>query len=552
MTDNEKIEDQLLVKSHVARDLLQNAALFKYEKLVIWEYVSNGLEYIDEGTIPVVRVIIDSRNNRISVIDKGRGMDWDGLKNFFIMHGENIDRKKGRHVRGMFGTGKSAAFGIADILRITTVRNGKRSKVELNRSDINKMNSEDPIPVKVIEKEVSTNEDNGTVIGIENIHLKSMRQSDVIKFIERHLAKWRNATVFVNNYECEISEPVAVDIKRFHPESHFRNIIGDIELVIKIVGEPLDQEDCGVSIYSNGIWHETTLAGNDGREMSQYILGEIDVPKLDEDDSPIPPFDLSRSMRLSPSNELVQAIYAFIGQKIDLVRRELVKEEKKRKTSEEAKKLTKQAESIEGIINDDFQDFRLRLIKAKAKGGKGFDAGFDKVAGGIEDDDLIFGSQEPAEIVSPVGDFGSKGGTRTGGNDPRTLFPQVSPAASDADKLGKPVGGKGSGSRSRGGFHVEFKPMGQDSHRALYVSEDRTIYINLEHPQLVAARGSNSIEDPVFQRLSYEVAFSEYCIALAHELNQRKEYIDTSDPIVAIRDSINRIARKAAHLFSAK
>ena len=47
------------------------------------------------------------------------------------MHGENIDRKAGRPGRGRFGTGKSAAFGIGDVLRLTTVRNGKRSKVEL-------------------------------------------------------------------------------------------------------------------------------------------------------------------------------------------------------------------------------------------------------------------------------------------------------------------------------------------------------------------------------------------------------------------------------------
>ncbi len=33
--------NQLFVKSHVARDLLQSAGLFKTDKLVIWEYVSN-------------------------------------------------------------------------------------------------------------------------------------------------------------------------------------------------------------------------------------------------------------------------------------------------------------------------------------------------------------------------------------------------------------------------------------------------------------------------------------------------------------------------------
>ena len=92
-----------------------------------------------------------------------------------------------------------------------------------------------------------------------------------------------------------------------------------------------------MAIFSNGVWHETTLAGAEGKEMSNYIIGEIDVPRLDEDNSPISPFDLSRSMRLNPSNELVRAIYAFIGQSVEQVRRELVDRERQRRQSEEAK-----------------------------------------------------------------------------------------------------------------------------------------------------------------------------------------------------------------------
>jgi hypothetical protein len=550
MTTNKKIIDNLFVKTHVPRDLLQNADLFKNEKLVIWEYVSNGLEYCDEGTNPIVHVIIDNGNRRISIKDNGRGMDLDGLKNFFIMHGENIDRKKGRHVRGMFGTGKSAAFGIADILSITTIRNGKKCRVELNRTEIESMHSNDSIPVKVLDREVPTNENNGTLIEIENVHIK-MRQVDVIKFIERHIAKWRNATVFVNNHECEFIEPIAVDTKLFHTEGNFKDIIGDVDLVIRIAGEPLNSEDNGIAIYSNGIWHETTLAGNMGREMSQYIFGEIDVPKIDEDNSPIKAFDLSRSMKLNPDNELVQSIYAFVGQKIELVRRELLKEEKKRKEGEEAKKLAKQAESIASIINEDFQEFRQRLMKAKAKGLGGLDSGFRKETTGSDEEDFIFGNQEPADIISIKG-AGSFGGSGLGGKEQKKGTPEVQPSSENANKLGKYSGGKDKLTSFRGGFRVEFKPMGKDSNRALYVSEERAIYINIEHPQLVYAMGSGSVEDPIFQRLSYEVAFSEYCIALAAELNQRNEYIDTSDPIVAIRESINRIARKAAHLFSVK
>jgi hypothetical protein len=49
----------LVVRSHVARDLLQTAGLFKNDQLVVWEYVVNGLQYVDPGTNPAVRVTID-------------------------------------------------------------------------------------------------------------------------------------------------------------------------------------------------------------------------------------------------------------------------------------------------------------------------------------------------------------------------------------------------------------------------------------------------------------------------------------------------------------
>src|SRR5680860_1609962 len=104
----------LTVRSHVARDLLQSAGLFKTDKTVIWEYVSNGLQYMDAGASPIVTVRLDDKHKRISIKDNGRGMNWRGLENFFVMHGENVDRRQGKGGRGRFGTGKSAAFGIAN------------------------------------------------------------------------------------------------------------------------------------------------------------------------------------------------------------------------------------------------------------------------------------------------------------------------------------------------------------------------------------------------------------------------------------------------------
>lgn len=535
--------DKLFVKSHVARDLMQSAGLFRTDKLVVWEYVSNSLQYVDAGVNPFVRVRIDSRAKTIAVTDNGRGMDWEGLQNFFVMHGENLDRKRGQAGRGRFGTGKSAAFGIANILRVSTTHGGKRSIVELRRKDIEKMNSEDPIPVKIIEREASVNQPNGTTIEIAEINLRTIDTAGIIAYIEKHLARWaKGVRVTVNNHECEYHEPPIHERRTFPADGEAREILGDVTLVLKIAKAPLEEDLRGVSIFSNGVWHETTLAGNEGREMSQYIFGEIDVPRLDTDDAPIAAFDVSRSMRLNPENPIVKAIHAFVGRKIDAVRRELVAADKNRRAAEEARKLSKQAAEIARVINEDFNAFRQRINKARQKIAENGDAG----------EDLIFGASVPANIIAETGGLGSSGeGERAGGDEPRHLNPQVEEDET-GEKQARRIAETDKARRSSSGFGVEFKNMGAESYRAVYDRERRTIYINLEHPQMVAALSGASIEDPLFRRLSYEIAFSEYSIALASELEQRNEFIDLSDPIVSIRETLNRVARMAASLYETK
>jgi hypothetical protein len=543
--------NQLFVKSHVARDLLQNAELFRTDKLVVWEYVSNGLQYVDPGINPVVLVLLDGKRKRISISDNGRGMDWVGLQNFFVMHGENVDRMEGRPGRGRFGTGKSAAFGIADTLRITTIRRGKRSRVEISRADVEKMGSEEPIPVMVTEREVSTIEKNGTLIEIEGVRLKSLDQAGIIRYIERHLAKWpKNTTVHVNNHPCEFAEPPISKEFQFRPEGEFEKILGDTLLVIKISKGPLEEDLRGVSIFSNGVWHETSLAGSEGRDMSQFIFGELDVSKLDQDKSPIAPFDVSRSMKLNENNELVQAIYAFVGLKVEEVRRKLVEEEKSRRAGEDAKKLAEQADEIAKLINQDFDAFRLRVAKVRAKAAGNSDSLRATSANAQDDEDLIFGSEVPAVVLSPVGGQGHGEGIGGAGEEPSTFGPQVAPGPLDAEKKGRHGAGSNGIRRPRGGFQVGFRNLGSESPRATYVRDERTILVNLDHPQLVAARGGGTIDEPVFRKLGYEVAFSEYAISLSSELAAHDELMDPSDAIWEIRETLNRVARQGASLFS--
>jgi len=545
--------NNLYVKSHVGRDLLQSAALFKTDRLVVWEYVSNGLQYTDPGTNPIVRVSLNSKRHKISIEDNGRGMDWNALKNYFVMHGENIDRIEGRPGRGMFGTGKSAAFGIAETLRITTVRNNKRSIVELSKSDIERIRSGDPVPIKPIENEVTTQQPNGTLIDIEGVHLRTLHQADIIRYIEKHLSRWpKGATVFVGTHECEYYEPPIEREERFAPNDAQKEKLGDIELVVKISKTPIEDDLQGVSIYSKGVWYETTLAGNERRDMAQYILGEVDIPALDDDRSPIRVFDQSRSMQLNTNNELVQVLHAFIGEKIDKVRRQLAKEEKERRKSEDAKKLAQEANEISKVINDDFDEFRMRIAKAQAIAGKGLDPTAGKASKGNDPQTLTLGGDEPADIMAEEGGIGRKGETHHDTVPQTPESPSLGSELKANENSSKDIGQKSGTSNKpqrKGGFNVEFKNLGKDSHRATYDPANRTIIINLEHPQLIAAKGEGTIEEPLFKKLSYEIAFSEYAIVLANLMNENGNFLEISDAIVEIRYAINRLAKRAASLY---
>ena len=553
------MSNTLFVRVNVSRDVLHNAAFFLNERLAIWEYVANGLQYIDPGTVPVVRVRLDTKRKRITIDDNGRGMAWegpDGLEGFFRMHAENIDRKRGKGGRGRFGTGKAAAFGIADVLRITTVRNGKRSKVELTRADLDAAaSSGDEIPVRELEREVRTSEPNGTVIEIDEVKLpRSFDQAGVIHLIERHLAHYpKNVTVIVNNHECETLEPPTERTETVRAAGEARRLLGDVVLTIKVSKSPLEEDLRGISIYSDNVWHETTLLTSAGKDMADYLFGEIDVPALDSDESTPPAFDASRSLRLNPDNTVVRGIYAFVAPEVERVRKELVEEQRKHRETEEAKRLEREASEIEKIINDDFNSFRKRLQKVHAAGRKGFDAGETPASATGEtpgEDDFLFGGAEPATVTSPTGEIGVSGLGERGSGPPRRLNPIVEPDG--AGEVTARRERRDGAQRASGGFHVKFDRQGAEASRALYVAERRTIYVNLDFPQLAAAKGGRSVEDPVFLRLAYEVAFAEYAVAVASELDNRGEFTEPSDAIVEIRERINAVARQAAPLYAAR
>lgn len=119
------------------------------------------------------------------------------------------------------------------------------------------------------------------------------------------------------------------------------------------------------------------------------------------------------------------------------------------------------------------------------------------------------------------------------------------------DNAVDPVGGTQGGlHRPRGGFKVEYKNLGKtEEGRSVYDSATLTILINLDHPVVAAALGNGSVEDTIFRRLSYEIAFTEYAMGLGYQLAQDDPNKPPDEMLYDIRSTLNRISAAAVALY---
>jgi hypothetical protein len=76
-----------------------------------------------------------------------------------------------------------------------------------------------------------------------------------------------------------------------------------------------------------------------------------------------------------------------------------------------------------------------------------------------------------------------------------------------------------------------------------------SILINLDHPVVSAALSDGSVEEIGFRRLSYEIAFSEYAMALGYELLKQDPNMPPDDLLYEVRSSLNRVAASANSLY---
>lgn len=540
---------KIAVTSHVSRDFLQNAVYFNTLPKVVWEYVSNSVDNGKDDVLTTVAVDIRKEDGVLIIADNGSGMSREDLKQFFTMHGENIQRKRGKRVRGRFGTGKSAAFGIAKSLLIDTRRDGKRNVVSLHREDIEKATSGENFEVNDIMVNEKTDEEDGTIIEIKEFMTSRMDIDATISYIEKHLSRYRmRASVIINGHTCKFKEIPSAETFTIQAPKEIEQHIGLPTLTIKVAPFTLDQDEKGIDILSEGIWHETTLGDIEGKELSERLFGEVDVPLLEQVSDDIAPFDNTRNNLLNRANPRVVILIAWISQELEKVRQSLVKEEREKRKTEQAKKLAQEAQRMADILNEDFKNLMIDLEVSRRITGKTKSkiSEATSLQGEILPED---GNQDSnwQQTGQPHGN-GHRGKNPPGEGD----LPREGPSLIPGDSKGAQKESNESGSKRRSGlFSIEFVNSTKDYPRSQYKREEHKILINLDHPQIALAlrEGGGAQDSRHFLAMVYEVAAVEYAQAVQFERFNQGEQIDAAEALFAVGDAVDRVTRKFAEVL---
>jgi len=517
-------EGPLALVTHVGRDVLANAAHFATVPKAVYEYVSNSIDAAPPGRPCTVRVSIVAvgPRRRIEIADDAAGMSREQLRSFFTMHGENAWRRSGRKVRGRFGTGKIAAFGRADRLRVDTVQSGLRNVAELRRADLEAAQAGRPVQVHEIAVDQPTDAPDGTLVTVEDLHRGTrVDRSEIVRYLQRqlgrHLVRHR---VSVDGERVEYAPPEAAEEHRFPAPPNVAALAGPVELVVRVAARPLAEEENGVAILCDGYLNAMTLAGVEGKQEAQYLFGEVDVPALDDDGAPIPAFLSSRDLTLNPWNPVVAELVPWMRASLETVRRELVRRATERRRAAEQQELERLGSELATLLAAVYKGERIRVVAAAPA--------------------------DPPEPVAPVAEVAlpavprprrprSDRGVARGPRPPRDVPADVPPPVTvTMPSL--------AGDRTPSTFRVSFRHAGESSPRAFYVPEERGIVVNLDHPEAVASLMNGGPTAPFFAHYCMRTTLEEFTLVMVSELG----YPDAPEIAREIRERSDRYSRTFA------
>lgn len=515
--------DPLQLVTHVGRDVLASAAHFATVPKAVYEYVSNSIDATPPGRPCTVRVTIATvgPRRRIEVADDASGMSREQLRSFFTMHGENAWRRAGRKVRGRFGTGKIAAFGRADRLRVDTVQDRVRNCAELTRADLEAAEAGRPITVREVVVEEPADGRDGTVVSIEDLHRGTRAdRAEIVRYLQRQLGRHLvRHTVLVEGERVGYVEPEALEEHRFPAPEAISALAGPVELVVKVAARPLAEEENGIAVLCDGYLNAMTLAGVEGKQEAQYLFGEVEAAALDDDDAPIPAFLSIRDLTLNPWNPIVAELVPWMRTCLESVRRELLRRAGERRRAAEEQELERLSTEIGSLLNTIYRGERTRVVTAAP-------AAETERAPAVEPDPL------PPE-ARPRAARSDKGIPR-GPRPPAIDAPAPEPIVAAMPTL--------DGERNALGFRVAFRHSGETSPRAFYVPEERGIVVNLDHPEAAASVVNGGPTSPFFAHYCMRTALEEFTLVMVAALG----YPDAPEIAREIRERSDRYSRAFA------
>ena len=354
--------DGFEMESNVGRDVLTTASSFGSVPKVIAEYVSNSIDAGDDSQ--AVNVNISKRraygHTRVVINDDASGMNGDDLRRFFYMHHENEARRRGRATRGVFGTGKAAAFGIGSSLQVETCRDSKKWVVRLEKREL-----EDAVKQKrkpkpeVLEDGSPTSEPNGTSIIIDGLD-KATDEKKIINELQRRLGRHlaiHNVVVF--GTKAVLAEPAAKRIWPFESKEDpaIAAIIGDVTCEIKAaIATPVDEGIRGIIVTANGFPVAQITANGD---YATRIYGSCDVPALEQDTSTPGPYTDNRDLTLNEDNATAGPLATWLRSCLAEVVAELAADDRDQRRKAQDAALRNAADRMEAVLNRHYQgEFR--------------------------------------------------------------------------------------------------------------------------------------------------------------------------------------------------
>ena len=550
--------DGFEMESNVARDVLGTAGSFGSLPKVVAEYATNSIDARVNGT-PVAVTITKSRyggKTRITISDDASGMNDEDLRRFFFMHAENEARRGGRKVRGRFGTGKAAAFGVGTSLQIETRQNGRQWRVRLDKDELGAAVQENrkPRPEVLIDGDPTT-KPNGTDIYIDGIS-RSVDERRIASELRKRLGRQLDAhPVVLFNSRIVTVEPRAIREWTFSSADHeVASAIGvEVECIIKVSSTAVDEAIGGIVVTANDFPVAQLESSGD---YGARIFGRCDVPALEEDESTPGPYTDARDMALNEENGTAGPLAAWLRECLSTVTSEVSAEERERRAAARDQALRNAASKMEAVLNRHYQgEFHRTRSRAGDVGTRPgpvtVDPDGDVV---VPNPDGVAGYDVPPSEPRPVDE--SPDVTPPLPPDPtRNNTNEHESQPREHDPLGEGRGDSATTEetaprrRRSGGFSIEWDNAGKDAPRSNYIESELTILINLDHPEIAAAYSAGDTS-PLFRMLVFEAAAQEYCYATAYQQLEEDPSMDGSDTVQYVRTTIDLLTRDVADVVA--